>query len=327
MIKQLFFPSLILFTAYSLLNADTYNTNKYFETIHLNNLAENDLQTMSSEELDANWKLNDFFGCIYVINLPSAKDRLEKMKESMAEVGIEEFEVFPAVNGRNLEKTLWKKMKKNWANHDLSTVEGKRAFELQRKGEAGCYLSHLHVLEKVKENYDLAISDLQVAQNNQNLDAIIEASTRVKKYSSVLVLEDDNGFGIVQADGMTAHLEGVGQLFREAMQQLPEDWKTLHFMALSFYPGKTISKHITQLAHGIVSNACAIHHSFYETLITQLRRIYDPQVKYIYPYDDELAELQKRYPCYAIYPSIAYQREGISSITGSHVGYLRQTQP
>lgn len=128
-------------------------------------IAETHLKDLSAEELDANWHLNEFFGSVFVINLPQSQDRLARIRGALSQVGVEDFEVFPAIDGRkDVEEKLWKKMDRNWAKIDLSTLEGQRAFDSQRQAEVGCYLSHLHLIQAVKERFDYAIKDLREAE-------------------------------------------------------------------------------------------------------------------------------------------------------------------
>lgn len=291
-------------------------------------IAEKHLNTMSSEEMDADWKLNEFFGSIFVINLPQAQQRLEIMNKSLKTIGVEDFEVLAATDGRkDVAKHLWEKMNRNWAKIDLSTKEGQAAFDSQRQGETGCYLSHLRVIETVKERFDCAMQDLKNAEEKDDFLSATQALERAKKYSSVVILEDDNGFGIVSEDKLSVTLSTVGVLFRQAMLELPSDWDAFYFMAWSKQPEDPFSSHLVKLNRAICLNAYAIHHSMYERIIQQLRKIDDPEIDHIDPVDSELALLQKTNRFYAINPSIAYQREGLSSITSKTRECFRQTQP
>lgn len=218
-------------------------------------------------------------------------------------------------------------MDRNWAKIDLSTLEGRQAFDSQRKAETGCYLSHLRLIKTVKERFDSAIKDLEEAQEQCDDQRIQEAFLQVKKYSSVLVLEDDNGFGIISEDRQTALLSEVGVLFRQAMSELPVDWEACYLMSWSKEPEIPVSKHIVKLTRANLTNAYAVNHLMYDAIIRQLSKIFDPSVTQINPVDNELAQLQKTHQCYAINPSIAYQCEGLSSITSKTTPTLRQHQP
>lgn len=287
------------------------------------------LHSLSYAEMDGDWMLGEYFGSIYVINLPKATDRLEKVKESLEQVGAKEFEIFQAIDGRqDVSEVLWKKMDSNWARHDLSTEEGRAAFDRQRKGETGCYLSHLGVIKKVKELYDQARLELARLQHQGgSLDDLEDALQKLKKNSSVLILEDDNGFGIVSEDRQIASLHGVGRLFRKAMLELPLNWDILYLMAWSKKDPESFSPHLTKLTYAILMNAYAVNASCYEFVIAHLEKIYDDDVLSIPPVDGAVARLHTALNCYAITPSIAYQREGTSSIIGVTRKVYRQTQP
>ena len=150
-----------------------------------------------------------------------------------------------------------------------------------------------------------------------------EARSRARKYSSVLIFEDDNGFGIVSEDKLSASLEGVGVLFRKAVQELPEDWGVCYLMAWSKEQEVPFSEHIVKPSRAILNNAYAVNHLMYETIIKQLEKIYDPAVKHVDPFDSEIAKLQKTHNCFAINPSIAYQCDGFSFITSNTRTTLR----
>ena len=292
-------------------------------------VATKQLATLSNEELDADWKLGEFFGTIFVINFPQEIERLKLLKEANQEIGLQEFEIFPAIDGRKeVSDTLWKKMDRNWAQIDLSTPEGQEAFDRQRQGETGCYLSHLSVIKKVKACFEQAKEDLARLQSTHaSPEAISEAMKRLRKSSSVLILEDDNAFGIVSQDKLSASLKGVGRLFRKAMQELPQTWDMIYFMALSRDPVEPFSPHLVKLSRAILMNAYALNHTLYDKAISQLEKIADPKILRVDPVDNEVAQLHRLAHCYAIRPSIAYQRDGESSIIGVKRRTFRQTQP
>src|SRR5688572_19881518 len=63
-------------------------------------IASNHLSTMSSDELNQNWKLNEFFENIMVINLPHALKRLEDITKNLKAIGTKKFKIFKAIHGR-----------------------------------------------------------------------------------------------------------------------------------------------------------------------------------------------------------------------------------
>ena len=241
---------------------------------------------------------------------------------------LQKFHIFPAINGRKeVEEKIWKKFTRNWRRLDLTTEKGAQAFDSQRQGEAGCYLSHYTVIKQVKEKFDEAIVELEKAYKKHDPKAMDKWWGKARKYSSVLIIEDDNGFGIVSQDKLSVRHEQVGVLFRQAMLNLPQDWEMLYFMTFAKSPSQEVAPNIIQLSRGICLNAYAINYRIYDALVECLKKIEDPNVQKVLPVDDELAMLHSTHQCYAINPSIAYQREGESSITSKVTNKYRQTQP
>jgi hypothetical protein len=252
-------------------------------------IATTQLKNMSNAELDEDWTLYDFFGSIYVINLPEEKKRLERTRKALGQVGVKDFVVFPAIKGsEEVEERIWKQMSTNWAGYDLSTFEGQRDFDKQSKAETGCYLSHLKVLETVRDQFEQAKVLLLSAREENNKRKIRNAKKMVKKYSSVLIIEDDNLFGIVNPDLVSAKLSGVGVLFRKAMKELPKKWEMLHFMALPIRPSRPFSKHLVRNTQCVFLNAYAVNYLMYDTLVNHLNKIYDPNNIHLSPVDFEI---------------------------------------
>lgn len=286
------------------------------------------LGSLSSDTLDKDWRVYDYFGCLYVINLPRAKDRLETITKDLHDIGIEQFKIMRAVNGRKeVPKKHWKKMTNNWANHNLNKKRGRKKFKKQQQGETGCYLSHLKVIKLVKKKFDQANRNLQRAILSGKNKAIKTARTHARRYSSVIILEDDNAFGIVAENNQEATLNKVGELFRKAMAELPKDWDMYYFMAWSRKPEERISPHIVRITEALYNNAYAVNHKFYSTAIDFLERIFDPKITDVEPLDAAFAQLHSNNRCYAVTPAIAYQRVGKSDITSHKWTKFRQCQP
>ncbi|MDB6081100.1 MAG: lipooligosaccharide galactosyltransferase [Chlamydiia bacterium] len=289
-------------------------------------ITQKQLVTRSIEELDADWNLESFFGSIYVINLPQATQRLEQITEQLRDVGVKNFEILSATNGRkDLPERLWKKMRQKSVQKDMSADERKK-FDLQRQGETGCYISHLRLLELVRDNYKQALITLKAAEATGNPKAIQAASALVKKYSSVLIFEDDTGFGVAGLDRKSITKRSVGTIFRKAMAELPSDWDMIYFMSLPYIPSKKATTHLAHLQGAVIMNAYAIHYPMYDKLYNQLKKLYDPKVLSIHPVDVEYGNLHKNTKCYGIIPSITYQAEGLSSITSVTANHVRQKQ-
>ncbi len=273
------------------------------------------LAEMSPQDLDKDWKLNDLFGCFYVINLPQAKERLQKVTQNLHSIGLRNFKVFNAVDGRKvLKQAIWQKFWKNWHSYDLKTSEGRKKFDNQRKGEAGCFMRHYRVIKAVKTVYEEAMQQLQQARASGNEKLAALAAQRARRYSSVVVLEDDNGFGIINNDH-TVSLAGCGAILRQAMQELPPDWDILYFACQSRLPTVPYSPHLVRMAESLFTNAYAVNHTMYQALYDSLKKIEDPTVKHLMPLDNEISTLFPGHRAFAIVPKLSYQSAGRSYIT------------
>ena len=96
------------------------------------------------------FRVNNMIDKVYVINLDDSKDRLQYMEEQCDKCDLQ-FERFPAINGKKLNKELLRK-------------QGLLATDKMMIGAIGCSLSHINIWKKVL--------------NNTN-------------YQNILVLEDD----------------------------------------------------------------------------------------------------------------------------------------
>lgn len=294
-------------------------------------IAENALNTMTDEEMDRQWNLKNFFGTIQVINLDRDVARMAAVQEHLGEVGLEEgdFDRFKGCYGREeLSCDIWNRIDSNYKHHDTSTEEGRRALDSQHMGQAGCYMSHYNVIKQASENYDLAIAELVALkkQDNATAEEIEAAEQQVVKYSSVLILEDDNEFGMILPEDVTVagwntqvyadtltH-EGVGKIFYQGMRDLPEDWDMLYFMAQSYRPPlPTASPHLKKLREASCLNAYAVSAKMYRKLLARLGKI-EHGTGPILPIDEEIAILHKTTGSYVFAPALAVQDGRGSSI-------------
>lgn len=289
-------------------------------------IATRHLAAMSNAELDEDWKLNEFFGSVIVINLPQAHERLKTITQELHNIGAE-FELFHAIDGRQeLNPSIWKKIVENRDNYDLYTPEGRLAQQRSRQGAAGCYMSHYRLIQQLKNGRDNALRMLQQALDANDTLAIMLAHSEVRKYSRVLILEDDCGFGIVNQDGKSATLIGVGLKWRQTLQTLPDDWDMLYLMAHATEPTETTSTHLRKLKRSAHTVAYAINYTMYEPLLAHLKKIENPNVKKVDPVDHAISSIHHLHKIYAVYPSIAFQQSGQSYISARSTK-LVQKQP
>ncbi len=294
----------------------------------LSKIATGHLSTMSDEALDEDWRLNDFFGTIMVINLPRSKERLTQITQELYGINTHTFNVFPAIDGRKeLPPSIWQKIQQNRERYDIKTVEGRASLDRLHQGEAGCYMSHYMIIRKMKEAFDHALVDFKAATEKGDEETIKIANEKLRKYSSVLILEDDVCFGIVERNGNISK-NGTGRILREALLALPDDWGILYFVVRPTQRTSEVSPHLRKIKKSFCLMAYAISHRMYEPLINVLEKIEDPNVTSVFAVDNEIGAIQSKHEVYAINPSIAFGQEGgASEITGATNLSLCQPQP
>ena len=271
------------------------------------------------------------FGSIYVINLPDQIERRQRITQVLASIGLasKDFEFFPAIDGRGLPEAIWKKMHNNWQGFDLATAEGVAKLHSQFQREAGCYMSHLKVIETIRKRYEESKAALAAAEAAGDAEKTAEAKKKVEERSFALILEDDTGFGLVNDDMKSASMKMIGTIFQRAMKELNthcKDWDLFYLQSWARDPSEAVSEHLVRIDNAILNNAFAISHRMYDKVFTHLNKINDPTVTEVDPLDDEYSHLHRSSKCYAIVPSIAYQEAGLSSITEKTTVHLRQSQ-
>lgn len=293
-----------------------------------NLVAQEHLATMSPEELDLDWRLNDFFGTIAVINLPQDTFRLKRITEELNAIGTYDFEVFPAIDGRKeLDPAIWMKLKKNRLGNNIEANEKKNILDRLHQGEAGCYMSHYLLIKRTKEAFDNAINELKNALALNDPFALSDAKHKVRKYSRILIFEDDNGFGIVKKKKSKSSKKNLGTLFRKAIKELPKKWDMLYFMCAAHQKTQFTSTHLRQIKRSVFANAYAVNHTMYEPIISILKQIEDPEITEVLPVDKAISYNHYLYHVYAIYPSITFQYNGTSTIDSTFTPTLTQCQP
>ncbi len=117
-----------------------------------NRAAQEYVRVVDSDQWDRNWRLNDHFGSIYVINLAHKTERMERAREELSRVGVTHFTRFEAVNGRfDVPESIWGRFHCNWQGYDTTIEEERKALVRQFQGEAGCYLSHLEFCRRFEQ--------------------------------------------------------------------------------------------------------------------------------------------------------------------------------
>jgi len=295
--------------------------------IPLSLIAENHLSCMSSQELDDDWRLNDFFGTIAVINLPASVERLQKITQELHDIGTYSFTVFKGIDGRReLDASIWSKLHHNRENIDTSTIEGQLALDEIHKGEAGCYMSHYTLIRQIKEAFDAAMIELRSAQASAEPEAIQNAERKVRQYSRVLILEDDAAFGILKSKTEITK-KGSGRILRKALKELPMNWDMLYFVARPKGYVRKKSSHLLILRRSISALAYAVNHTMYNFLIETLSKIEDPEETEMCPVDNAISAIHYLHEVFLITPSIAFQQKGKSDISALYNEHPRQDNP
>lgn len=300
---------------------------KRAEIPSIQSLALEDLKTMSDQDLDDNWNLNTFFGTISVINLPRASERLSNISTELQQIGVTNFEIFSAVDGQTISEEIWRKIKSKREAINIKTPEGKRRFEKLRRGEAGCYLSHYQLIAQTQALFDQAVEQLAAAELSQDAEALKIAKKQVRKYSRVLIFEDDAAFGLVNKEKTVATKVKAGRILRKALAQLPKDWDMCYLVV---HPTETTTKkgpNLYQINDSWIAAAYAVNHTMYKPLVELLKRIEDPAVKKVIPVDNAIASLHHKYQVFAVYPSIVYCQAVKSQISSKKPQKLWQDQP
>lgn len=296
--------------------------------IPLRTLAKKQLAKMKSDELDRNWKLNDFFGNIIVINLPQATERKEQITKELQQIGTKDFKFFPAIYGRtSVDQEIWQKFFKNRDKIDVSTSEGQLALDRVHQGEAGCYMSHYTAVKQAKDAFDNAKKEFAAAEAAQDKLAISNAKKKLRKYSRVLIFEDDVGFGIANKQRTATSKKGAGKLFRKALAQLPDDWDMLYFVVHAMDPTKKQASHLRKLKSSWYFGAYAINHKMYDSYISTLSKIENPAITKLQSVDLEISLTHHKHKVYAIYPSVVYSYPSPSHISTLRYNNLWQGQP
>lgn len=306
---------------------DAYHEIKTIDEQTWNN-ASYQLETMDEETLNKWWNLEDLFGNIVVINLPEAKNRLKRMSTNLNKIGLYNYEVFKAINGeKELDASIWQKMHKKREHMGSTTPKGRRGLVRFHKGEAGCYMSHYSVIKAQKENFDKSIAQFFSALAAGDNEGVIKAAQAIRKYRSVLILEDDCEFGILDKNGKQSSLNGLGVMLRKALVELPKDWDMLYFEVNPKESTEWFSSHLYKIKKSWSALAYAVNYKMYGPLLEHLQKIEDPSVTEVEPLDYAISSIHHLHKVYAICPSIAYHQWGRSQISKSILMKGRQGNP
>lgn len=281
-------------------------------------MAAKQLISLNNKDLDKNWQLPEYFGHIKVI---SSKDspRYAVFIEKMKEVGLteEQIELSPCISGSALDKSLWSRVPPRIVEDDL-----------KKQGVAGCFYAHYIAIKDTYERYKRAIEHYTALQNeaNPSLLKLYLAQAQIDKYSSVLIMEDNNAFGLLLGDGVPT-LEGKGRKFRETIAQVPGDWDLFYFVILhgewgtpraEFIEGRP---DILKAKFGLLTKCFAVNASAYETVVRQFETyLFSPPEQELLPSDFMYALLHEKLHAYIAREPLAY-RYNCPSLVGNSDHY------
>lgn len=261
--------------------------------------------------LNTNWSLPKYFGHIKVLTLDPEAERFKQFLLEIAKVGLtkEAFEIAPGITGSKLPQSLWSRMS-SW-DIRKKLVEGPLLQERQ-KGQTGCYMAQFRAIAASKESYQKAVANLKALQAQKTSpEALAEAEKEVKKYSSLLLIEDNNGFGRV-CGPKAAQMEDTGRRFRLAMKDLAPSWDMFYFMAMK--EATKVTENLAKLKNGVVTKCYAINAKFYDRILEMLAMsIEDRQFE---PVDDVIAYLHPTANCYVAIPALTYRSASLSQVGG-----------
>lgn len=278
-------------------------------------LATQQLQELSRDELDRDWHLSEFFGHIKIIGSKDSS-RYPQLLEKLGEVGLteEQFEFSPEVDGTSLDESLWSRV--SW-RHKLPEA---------KQGVAGCVMAHYCLLKETRDKYHEALQAYEALQKQPlpSEDELIVAKKQVEKYSSVLIMEDNCAFGVLQY-GISV-LDGKGTKFREALKQLPEDWDMFYFICMhkdfGLPPAQEVDESplLLKAVFGLSHKCFAVKASIYDQLIEQYEFYIYPEKFFrpgtnpelisqheLPPADHITARMHKRVNAYVMKESLAYR--------------------
>jgi len=196
------------------------------------------LKKLNNSVLKKNLTLNFYFSHTYVLNLDRRPDRLEKMKRSLAKIGIYNWTRWSAIDGKESPHY------EEWSNYRRSrmTYQEKRRYHRKAIGSPGSWaiLKSMYLMIK---------------------DAI------KKKYHSILVLQDDLLF----------HKKFVSE-FLKIPGKVPKNWKMLYLGATQHNWNHVEFRPEYYFPLGTADGAFAvgIHHSIYKEMLEEIVKFEAP---------------------------------------------------
>ncbi len=284
--------------------------------INQSEVANEELRELSSEELDSNWNLHNYFGHIKVITTNTESERFKRFEAEVKKIGqdLKNYKIVRGVNGSTLHHSIWTRMVRWQTEHLLPEELVKRL-----QGQTACFLSQYKAIKNTFQKFRSAVNKLNsiLAKKHVSPLALHRATKKVRKYSSLLIIEDNTGFGSVTGSH-SADIKNFGTLFRKAMRELKPGWDLFYFMTMS--DGELVSCNLAKIHYGMTTKCYAINYTMYERILQALE-IITMDNKELKPVDHEIASLHQSCNAYASVPSLAY-RFASESLVYSHMSNL-----
>ncbi len=110
---------------------------------------------------------------IFIINLPQRIERLEKIKNLLQKLDFDNYEIYNAIDGKNLSESKINDLLSITSLNSLYT-QAQNHKDIRSKGAIGCYLSHYNLWnEMIKRNYDNVLIIEDDAETDNNYHEII----------------------------------------------------------------------------------------------------------------------------------------------------------
>lgn len=290
-------------------------------TICQSQIAAEELKIRDDAWLDSNWSLPKYFGHIKVITMDQNGERYKLFQEEIRKIGLSEseFEVVQGIDGKTLPLSLWNRMESSDIRKGECPPEH---LERRKQGQMGCYMAHYQAIKATAAMYEKAKAAFETLQSRPDTspEALAAASEALKKYSSVLIMEDNNGFGKVTGP-RSAELSTYGKKFREVMKDLPETWDMFYFKSMKLPQNaiEQITPRLAKMSYGVVTKCYAIHAPMYVKVVKVLEEALAGDQK-IHPVDNVIATLHPSTRCYVATPPLTYRMASESLVFGGKKG-------
>lgn len=238
----------------------------------------------------AGWDLASYFPNIQVITMNPQSTRFQRCVQEFEAIGLKphEYELVLGIDGKTISERLWGRMNTD----DI----------LRKQGRMGCFMTHYNIIKETHNRYQQAKRRRDVKE--------------MRKYKTLLIIEDNCGFGQVTGC-LTASHRDYDKIFKKVMRELPRDWDMLYFMSMKCdnNPVQKISPHLAKLSYGVVTKCYAIHSRFYGAVLAALENELKSD-RLLDPVDNVIATLHSSSNCFVITPPLIYRVASQSFVYG-----------